>query len=607
MAYRGEDLDLRTPQGRGSRESIGSMDATLNGTRSRSTAPSGRNGDPTWVDETVLACCNHAYDVAQAHGASEVRLEHLVHALTRVETAAEILEERGIREAHLRRESASVIASEIPVGLAHSHSAPRSSVELEDVLRRASDQAAPRGTAADVHDLLWVLLNYNRDIPAIALLLRHAADWQQWDWPHRRTVVVETRRDEAPPPRREARRETVREVARDVRVPAPAPRYTERRATYAEPRPRYEAQSVVQAAQVNFDPVNARLEQMEASLRRLQDDIANDRRELVDLIRDVREDVLAGRDANIEMPANLTDRFDGVERALEQRLDGFEKSLADRMKSLDKSLSLVSSAGVDSSLSDLITEHLVSVTDRMQALEQTMNSRSAESQRVWSTVGDRLKSLDETLVAQRQEIQRVASTPNSGSIQTLLSDQFHSLTQSLQSQNESLSTALTPVVQQIRQMEATDSQTWRTLSDRMDRLDNVLRVQAEQTVAVQQTHERDLNEVHEALLKIGTNQQTLAESMDQWRLESDGGFSIISNRLGLVEQSASRPVELLSQMQTDIQGLQQVTLADYDKNRRGWKSWLFGTDEVFANSWRDETAQVRARLRQMREGRQQNA
>ena len=582
MAYRGEDLDLRTPQGRGSREST---DVGQNGTRSRSASTSARTGDPTWVDETVLACCNHAYDVAQAHGASEVRLEHLVHALTRVETAADILEERGIREAHLRRESASVIASEIPVGLAHSHSAPRSSVEFEDVLRRASDHAAPRGTAADVHDLLWVLLNSNRDIPAIALLLRHAAGWQQWDWPHRTSTVVETRREEAPP-----RREPRRDVVREVRAPAPAPRYTERRSTYTEPRPRQEMQSV------NFDPVNARLEQMESSLRRLQDDIANDRRELVDLIRDVREDVLAGRDVSVEMPTNLGDRFDGI-----------EKLIGDRMKTLDKSMSLVGNSGIDSSLSDLITEHLVSVTDRMQALEQTMNSRSAESQRVWSTVGDRLKSLDETLVAQRQEIQRASSGQSSGSMQTLFNDQIHSLTQSLQSQNDSLSTALTPVVQQIRQMEANDSQTWRGLSDRMDRLDTVLRSQAEQTVTVQQTHERDLTEVHEALLKIGTNQQTLAESMDQWRLESDGGFSIISNRLGLVEQTASRPVELLSQMQADLQGLQQVTLADYDKNRRGWKSWLFGTDEVFANSWRDETAQVRARLRQMREGRQQNA
>jgi hypothetical protein len=599
MAYRGEDLDLRTPHVRGTRDP-GSGD--VNGSRQRGSA--GRSSEPTWVDETVLACCNHAYDVAQAHGASEVRLEHLVHALTRVETAAEILEERGIREAHLRRESAAVIASEIPVGLARSHSAPRSSAEFEDVLRRASDHAAPRGVAADVHDLLWVLLNYNRDIPAIALLLRHAADWQQWDWPNRRERVVEVRREEVPP-RREPRREVVREVVREVR---PAPRYADRRQTYVEARPRPDVQTVSYApppVTLDLEPVHHRLDQLEQSLRRLQDDISVERREVADLLREVRDDVLSGKEVNIEFPSHLTDRFDGVERSIEQRLESIDRSITDRIKGLDKSLALVSTQGSDTSLTDLVTEQLVTVTDRLQALENAMQSRSTESQRIWSTVGDRLKALDETLVVQRQELQRAAAS-TAAPMQTLLNDRFQSLAQFVQDQNQEMGKTLTPVVQQIRDMTTADQQSWRALSDRMDRLENVLRVQAEQTVTVQQTHERDLNEVHEALLKIGANQQTLAESMDQWRLESDGGFSIIANRLGQVEQTATRPLELLTQVQSDIQGLQQVTLADYDKNRRGWKNWLFGTDEVFAKSWFDETAQVRARLRQLRERRQQN-
>jgi hypothetical protein len=200
MAYRGEDLDLRTPQSRGSRETGG--DIGLNGARQRQ--PNGANGraDTMYVDDTVLACCNHAFGIAQAHGASEVRLEHLVHAMTRVETAAGILEDRGIREAHLRRESAAVIASEIPVGLSHSHSAPRSSSELADVLARASELAGRRGAPASVHELLWVLLNYDREIPAIGLLLRHASDWQNWDWPHERTSAPPYYGERVPPPPR---------------------------------------------------------------------------------------------------------------------------------------------------------------------------------------------------------------------------------------------------------------------------------------------------------------------------------------------------------------------------------------------------------------------
>jgi ATP-dependent Clp protease ATP-binding subunit ClpA len=176
MSYRGEDLDLRTPHSRGPREGQNGEHG-LNGTRGGRVA-TGRHGDAIYVDDTVLACCNHAFGVAQANGASEVRLEHLVHALTRVEAAAGILEDRGIREAHLRRESGAVISSEIPVGLGHTDGAPRSSSAYADVLGRASDLAQRRGVAATVHDLLWVLLNYDRDIPAIGLLLRHATDWQ---------------------------------------------------------------------------------------------------------------------------------------------------------------------------------------------------------------------------------------------------------------------------------------------------------------------------------------------------------------------------------------------------------------------------------------------
>jgi hypothetical protein len=53
-------------------------------------------------------------------------------------------------------------------------------------------------------------------------------------------------------------------------------------------------------------------------------------------------------------------------------------------------------------------------------------------------------------------------------------------------------------------------------------------------------------------------------------------------------------------LQTDMVALQQVALADYDHNRRGFKNWLFGTDDIFAGSWRDETTALRTRLRQMR-------
>jgi hypothetical protein len=195
-SYRGEDLDLRTPGGRPVREAFVAEAQPIQGRMRAPLSNGGGRGEPTYVDETVMACCNHAFDIAQAHGASEVRLDHLIHAMTRVEAAAQILEERGVREAHLRRESAAVLASQIPVGLGNTHATPRAAAELDDVLRRASDSAARSGDVAGVEAVLWAMLTAYRDHAAVQLLARHAPDWQQWEWSQR----FEPRREAARPP-----------------------------------------------------------------------------------------------------------------------------------------------------------------------------------------------------------------------------------------------------------------------------------------------------------------------------------------------------------------------------------------------------------------------
>jgi DNA-binding HxlR family transcriptional regulator len=664
MAYRGDDLDLRTPGSRGVRD-VGARESYRNdvsggGANGIATGTRGRNGalnraEPTVVDETVLACCNHAYDIALAHGASEVRLEHLVHALTRVEAAAEILEERGIREAHLRRESAAVIASEIPVGLAHSHSAPRSSIELEDVLRRASDMAGANAAGASVHDLLWVLLNYDRNIPAIALLLRHATDWQKWDWPHRR---LEPRRDDARRDdvrRDEMRRDDTRrddmrrdELRREEIRREPAPRldaayYAERRAAYVEPaRTRSEpvysdaprARVDVGYASADNDAVMLRLDQMDLSIRTLQADAAADRRALTDLLRELQRDVMSTRNDGPAIPTGLFDRLTDVERTVELRLEdlsrtaevltdrlhGVEKAvtsgmsegarnwaaMGDRLKTIDKGLSQTGGANL-AGLGDLVTEQLVTVTDKLVGIEADMEARDSQNQRIMSALVDRLKAIEEG-----------AGQANGGTMQTLLNERFQALRQVFDQQRTDLTGAVAaqsqPVMERMRQLETAldrrhgeGAQIWKTTSDRMAQVEGFLKLQDERTVAVAKAHERDLTEVHDALLKLGTNQQTLSENLDQWRCETGGDLSIISNRLELLERSTAKPLDMLQQMQasmqtlqTDVQGLQQVAIADYDHGRRGFKTWLFGTDEVFAHSWRDETQQVRERLQQIR-------
>ena len=170
--YRGADLDLRTAR----TWSATSTDLMTGfeiptGTSQQGARQHSHRGSPIWVDETVLAAANHAFEVALAHGAREVRLEHLLHALTRLEPAAATLEMRGVRVVPLRRDSAVYIASDIPVS--GTGGAPRRSHELEEALRLAAAHAAHAGRPAGVDDVLHVLVDLRSDHPAGDLLLRH--------------------------------------------------------------------------------------------------------------------------------------------------------------------------------------------------------------------------------------------------------------------------------------------------------------------------------------------------------------------------------------------------------------------------------------------------
>src|SRR5215831_694813 len=177
MAYKGADLDLRTPRLATSGSETGATplrEPAGNGVRL-----AGSFGAPIAVDETLLACCNRAYDIARFHGAVDVRLEHLLHALTRVGLAAEALAELGIRVDGLRRETAVAIAAEVPTSSLEADASPRASVAFEHVLRRAADQAGRWHAPAGVHDLVRSMLGAGAGSPAAALLMKAAADPQR--------------------------------------------------------------------------------------------------------------------------------------------------------------------------------------------------------------------------------------------------------------------------------------------------------------------------------------------------------------------------------------------------------------------------------------------
>ncbi|MEZ5853701.1 MAG: hypothetical protein R3D67_02750 [Hyphomicrobiaceae bacterium] len=369
MQYKGEDLDLRVPHTRTPRDPYAGEyeSGYANGrmTRARSTS-SGSQNDPLWVDEVVLACCNYAFDVAKANGAAEVELEHLVNALTRVDAAARQLEARGVHEGQLRRESATLIASEVPAANAGDALAPRRSAELEDVLRRAGDIAYRRGTAAGVDDVLWVLLHYGRDLPVVLLLRRLTPDWQRADWGRGREMHIPS----VPEP-----------VSRPIQL-------------------------------VANDGVSARVAGIEDSLRMMHMEFASERKLLSDLVRDLQRDVVAQRGDNAALRGDLSQRLDGIERAVQVRSEAsrIPIQIVDRLVAVEKAVNATMGEALQATnhiaqrLSALEVRigdggdgiAVAKLDDRMAALEKAVHGGLGEGARNWANLGQRLQAIETT-------------------------------------------------------------------------------------------------------------------------------------------------------------------------------------------------------------------
>ncbi|MBS0243475.1 MAG: hypothetical protein JSS20_14955, partial [Proteobacteria bacterium] len=368
MQYKGDDLDLRVPHGRPVRESYApEYETSSNGRWGGRTYQAGPvSSEPLWVDEVVLACCNYAFDVAQANGAAEVGLEHLVNALTRVDAAARTLELRGVREGQLRRESAALIASEVPAANAGDAVAPRRSAEFEDVLRRASELGSRRGTAASIDDVLWVLLHYGRDVPVVMLLRRLTPDWQRADWGR------------------------VREFA----VPEPSPR---------------------SMPMVVSDPVHSRMSGLEDSLRLMQSEFTAERKLLMDLVRDIQRDVVAQRGDGAAFRGDLGQRLESLERTMMTRSEvRLPVHFTDRIAALEKAVhgSLGDATRTSRELAQRLASletavgevralpQLGALAERIVALETSVQSSLSDAARHSRELVQRLAGFETALDAQ---------------------------------------------------------------------------------------------------------------------------------------------------------------------------------------------------------------
>jgi Clp amino terminal domain, pathogenicity island component len=620
MGYRGEDLDLRTPQ------TWSATPADLAGAgefANPQNGPRGYRSGPIWVDETVLACSNHAFDVALAHRAGEVRLEHLLHALSRIDAAAEALEARGVRVAALRRDSATIIASDIPVGLPNGKGVPRRSEEFAQALRLAAASAARRNAPAGIEDLLNVLFDQRADFAASGLLQRNMA----------RPVVRETAVEPLPPLTRytaEPPRYQQAPLQIESRPIKPEPRYMPEPPRYVPEAPRYmpEPPRTVRTeyAATPVDTMqNNRIEALEQLVRNLSSDLASERQVVSGMLKDLSRETQAQRDDQGRMHSGLYDRLDTIERGvtdpgrgappvesllerlqtieggLEARLNDMSRSwavLSDRLQTLEHA---VRDASDDTSISNEIVERisraidLKPIANRLDIIEEALLSHVPGGD---GGVTDRLKSLE-------GEIARAlaSNTASTGRMESLLAgferqrgdlagqiagpmiERFTALTSTNQNQQAAQYTAMSTAVSK--------------MADRVDAVERAVAAEIETSAAKHQAYTKDLGEVHDALMKLNQNQHTLAGSIDQWRTEATGDLSAISNRLGSLNRDSEGPMQAINGLTAQMDNMSKTIIERNHRRHRLWY-WLFGTDDWIGTSWPSQVASVEAERQRLK-------
>lgn len=582
MSYRGDDLDLRTPQTWSATPSelASATDYPLSGNGPRG----GLRTGPILVDDAVLACCNHAFEIALAHRAGEVRIEHLLHAMTRIDAAAEALEARGVRVAALRRESATIIASEIPVVLPNGKGTPRRSEEFADVLRIASGNAARRNAPASVEDILQVIIDQRPDLPGLNLLARHLS--------------------------RGYARDTIEPLPPLSRY-SPEPRYTPSMTDRYLKAPSNEGLRYTLDAGRGYrseysgtptDSIqNTRIEALEQIVRALSHDLANERQVVSGMLKDLSRDNQAhsedqgllhtglyDRMQNLEQavtqsrsggsPEGLVEQLQGIEAGLEQRLNDMSQSwsvLSARLQDLE--LAVRQSSGDKGSPGQLIERikqaiDLGPIANRLDIIEEAVLSNEPGA---GSAVAGRLKALEDNIARVLS-----ANSASSGRMETLLSGFERQKPEALGPLVERISS----LVGSYQTIQTSAKEQSEKLAERMSAVERALAAEIETAAAKHQAYARDLTEVHDALMKLNQNQHTLAGSIDQWRTDAAGDTAVISNRLASLDRDNERPIETLDALTAHMDTMNKLMVERYHRRNRFWY-WLFGTDDWIGQSW----------------------
>jgi len=495
MGYRGPDLDLRTSRAwsAASPDPAGGREAAPAPAPALASPPPGQRplahrGGPIWVDETLLACANHAYDVALAYRSADVRLAHLLQAMTRVDTAAAALEARGVRVVSLRRDSAVAIASEMPAGHGDPGGAPRRSPEVEDVLRLAAARASHASRPAGVDDVVQVLTELGGDLPGAELVTRHFPRASRDFWG-------------------------------SLGPARPAP--------YAAGGHLLDAPDQLNSTTAPASAQLTRGAQPEALdrgfMQRVLDRLAETERLLSERIAAVEAAVI--RTPHVSQPdlQAIIGRLDIIEEAVLTR-DG-DNALGARLARLEQ--------GHMDERAARAASH-ASLADEVANLKSALGLATQRTEEGQLSLGERLQLLASGLEQHRVDL---ASS----------------------------------------------------LGDRIAAIESAIEAQGQKAAETHGTYRDELTEVHDALMKINSNQHTLAGAIDQWRSNDSGEIHLINTRIGAVQEDGGKRLQAIEKLCADVEALSRLLMEERSRPR-GFRRWLFGTDDWIKASWRAPAA-----------------
>lgn len=447
-------------------------------------------------DDIVLACCHHAHEVARAHGAREVMLEHLVHALARVLPAAAVLEDRGIHVEALRRESAQVLASEIPVENNVQLGQLKASRDFNTVMFLAAAGASHRDEkATGVRDVLDALLKYDPRSRAVRLIRKHAANDLE----------------AAPDPMLEMRSAMERYTSemREVRLLA------------ADIKTSQASQGIaVQNA------IDLRLSQLERAVSSLAGDtsVAGDRYSMAERVRSIAEAVTAQRTDTAALQRMLTEGLPAAGNsqstaAMDERIAAMQRidtGLVERFKTFEKLL--------ETQLTSM-TQGIGKLGERLTLVEDLMTGDPLDGSSVHSLLDDHVKVVQKNMDAQRLDMQR---------IEGLVGDRMKSVERLLEGQTRTLVERVGGI--QLAGGGGYDPET----IERIRSFEELLAGQGDSVLNIHQTLDNELEQIRKALVALGHAQQTLSTAIDEWRLNNSGDLSVISNRLATIEKASQQ-------------------------------------------------------------------